>query len=177
MSPATAQRQIVICGLGGQGIVFLARVMGAAAMRDGDEVLTAENHGMSQRGGAVEAHLKLGPFHSSLVRTGSADTLLVLDPSRLEPALPLLAPHGLAFANAPAPVAGVHTFDAAAEARTLGHPRGQNLILLGYAIAVAPERFPSSAALLASLEEHSPRELRALNRAAVEHGIKSAGIV
>lgn len=173
---ARPPRQIVFCGLGGQGILFLSRVLAAAAMWDGDEVLTAETHGMAQRGGAVEAHVKLGDFRSSLVRPGSANAVLVLDPTRLEAGLPLLAPGGACFVNAPGPLAGAVTVDATAAAHALGHPQGQNLILLGFAFARAPDLFPSRSALIASLEANAPKPARVPNRAALDRAIELAGV-
>jgi len=171
MTLAGTQRQIMICGLGGQGILFLSRVIAVAALVDGDEVITAETHGMSQRGGAVEAHLKLGGFASSLVRPGSADAVLVLDPTRAAGARRLLRPGGTCIANAPEPIVGVRTLDAAREARAMDHPRGQNLVLLGFAAAVAPDLLPSHGGLRTSLEQQSSADWSAANRAAFERGL------
>ena len=176
MTAAALQRRIMICGLGGQGILFLSRVMADAAMRDGEEVLMAETHGMAQRGGAVEAHLKLGDFRSSLVRPGSADVVMVLHPTRVEAALPLLAPGGLCFANAPEPLPGAQTVDAGAAARSLEYPQGQNLILLGFAVTRAPELFPSLDALIAALEAVAPEAARLPNQTSLDRGIELAGI-
>ncbi|MHC5009641.1 MAG: 2-oxoacid:acceptor oxidoreductase family protein [Planctomycetota bacterium] len=170
MSRPAAGRQIVICGLGGQGILFLSRVLAGAAMLDGDEVLTAETHGMSQRGGAVEAHLKLGDFHSSLVRRGSADAVLVLDPTRVEAGVPFLGPDGTCFANAPGPTGDVKSVDATGEARARGLARGQNLVLLGYAAGTSPHLFPSRDALLQSMERLSPEAAWGENRQAFGRG-------
>ena len=166
--------QIVICGLGGQGILFLSRVLATAAMLDGDDVLTAETHGMSQRGGAVEAHLKLGDFESSLVRPGSADAVLVLDASRVGAGLGMLRPRGSCFANATGSHAGVKAVDAAGEARALGNPRGQNLVLLGYAATRAPDVLPTREGLRAALAQCSPPSAQASNREAFERGAELA---
>lgn len=171
MSGARPGRQLVICGLGGQGILFVSRVLASGAMLDGDEVLTAETHGMSQRGGAVEAHLKLGDFQSSLVRRGSADAVLVLDASRVEAALGLLAEDGICFANAKEGPLGVRVVDATGESRAMDHPRGQNLVLLGYAAAGAPGIFPSQEGLKRAVEKLSPEPAREPNRKAFERGV------
>jgi len=174
MTRTSTQCQLMILGLGGQGILYVSRVLAEAAMLDGNEVLTAETHGMAQRGGAVEAHLKLGDFRSSLVWPGSAQAVLVLDPTRIEAALPLLAPDGVCVANAPQATEGARTLDAADEARAMGYPRGQNLILLGYAAAAVPLLFPSRTSLIAALERRSPEVARVTNRAALEHGFELA---
>jgi indolepyruvate ferredoxin oxidoreductase beta subunit len=67
--------QIILAGIGGQGILFAARIFSEMGLKLGADVLGSETHGMSQRGGSVLAHLKLGDFHSPLIRTGAADIL------------------------------------------------------------------------------------------------------
>lgn len=71
--------QIVISGVGGQGVLFVAGLFTEAAKRKGLNVLGAENHGMSQRGGSVTSHLKIGSFESPLVAEGDADLLIGLE--------------------------------------------------------------------------------------------------
>jgi indolepyruvate ferredoxin oxidoreductase beta subunit len=174
MSLVRAGRQIVVCGLGGQGILFVSRILAQGAMFDGLEVLTAETHGMSQRGGAVEAHLKMGEFYSSLVRRGSADAVLVLDPSRIEAALTLLGPDGICFANSKDAPIGVRAVDATAESRAMDYALGQNLVLLGFAAAGAPGAFPSQEGLLAALDQVPIEAAREPNRKAFERGVALA---
>ena len=73
---------VVLAGVGGQGIVSLGVVLGSAARRQGLQVQLSEVHGMAQRGGSVEAALRLadGPIHGSLVPCGGADMLLATEP-------------------------------------------------------------------------------------------------
>lgn len=73
---------IVLCGVGGQGILSVAAVIAQAAMDSGLRVRQSEVHGMAQRGGAVQAHLRLsdGPIHSDLVPLGAADMILSMEP-------------------------------------------------------------------------------------------------
>lgn len=71
--------QIVISGVGGQGVLFIAGIFTEAARRKGLKILGAENHGMSQRGGSVTSHLKIGDFESPLVAEGDADLLIGLE--------------------------------------------------------------------------------------------------
>ena len=174
MKATSVDVKLVLCGLGGQGIVFLSRVVSGAALADGREVLVAETHGMSQRGGAVEAHVKIGAFESSLVRRGSADVVLALDASRIDAARVLLGPEGVCFASTADEVPGVHGCDAAAAAQSMGFPRGANLVLLGYAAASMPDRLPSAEAILATLDRLSPEAARDANRRAFGHGAKLA---
>lgn len=67
---------IVMTGVGGQGLITAARVLGEAAVEGGCKALVAETHGLSQRGGAVEVHVRLGDVYSPLVPRGEADVVL-----------------------------------------------------------------------------------------------------
>ncbi|MHC4932850.1 MAG: 2-oxoacid:acceptor oxidoreductase family protein [Planctomycetota bacterium] len=162
--------QLVVSGVGGQGIVFLTRVIAEAAVAEGRNVLAAETHGMSQRGGAVISHIKMGEFQSSLVRRGRADAALVLDADRLEAARPLLREGGTCFLSATEAPVGVEVCNAGAVARELEHPRGENLVLLGFAVARSPDLFPSRDAIIEVLERISPPAARELNVKAFKGG-------
>ena len=167
--------QLVICGLGGQGIIFLTRVVAEAAMHEGSEVLAAETHGMSQRGGAVQSCIKVGGYSGSLVRRGRADAALVLDASRLDAARSFLRADASCFVDAAAPLDGTLGCDASGIARELEHPRGANLVLLGFAAATKPGLFPGRGALLDTLTRLSPPAACDENRRALEHGASLAG--
>lgn len=71
--------QYVIVGIGGQGILFASKALGAIAMNNGLHVMGSEVHGMAQRGGSVVSHFKTGEYVSPLVRAGEADLLLAFD--------------------------------------------------------------------------------------------------
>ncbi|MBP2678177.1 MAG: iorB-2 [Deltaproteobacteria bacterium] len=138
-SPGMRQ-QIVLSGFGGQGILFLSRLLAEAAIAGGFPVLTSETHGMAQRGGVVVSHLKVGGFYSPLVRAGRADMLLVLKEENVPLHREFLADGGALIVNAPLPPdAGpgvrVHALDADALALSAGAPHAVNLILLGFALA------------------------------------------
>ena len=71
---------IVICGVGGQGIITLLRIIAQAAFLDGYDVRTSELHGLSQRGGSIKAHIRFGEkIFSPLILPGMADLMLALD--------------------------------------------------------------------------------------------------
>ena len=72
------QYQIVISGVGGQGVLFVTRLLAEAAIGKGLPVFTSETHGMAQRGGTVISHLKVGRFASPLIMPGAADGLNAL---------------------------------------------------------------------------------------------------
>ena len=73
---------ILIVGVGGQGVLTMFKILGKAALDQGLQVNGAETHGMSQRGGSVYVHLRLndGPVYSPLVMEGEADLLISLEP-------------------------------------------------------------------------------------------------
>jgi indolepyruvate ferredoxin oxidoreductase beta subunit len=71
---------IVIAGVGGQGVVTLAQIIAEAAFVEGFDVKTSELHGLSQRGGSVETHIRFGDkIYSPLVAQGEADLILSLE--------------------------------------------------------------------------------------------------
>ncbi len=72
---------IVIVGVGGQGALTTAYIIARSAMKAGLNVMTAETHGMAQRGGSVEAHVRIGDVKSPTVPIGSADVMIALEPS------------------------------------------------------------------------------------------------
>lgn len=134
------RQQIVVSGVGGQGVLFVTRLLAETAIRKGASVLTSETHGMAQRGGVVVSHLKVGDFSSPLVRASRADGLIVLSAENLPLHRPFLGPAGWAVVNAPPKSLpgegqGVHAVDADALAKEIGNPQAVNLILLGYALS------------------------------------------
>ena len=72
------KKDIILAGVGGQGILTIANVLGIAALDQGLYLKQAEVHGMSQRGGAVQSNLRISsePIHSDLIAKGSADTII-----------------------------------------------------------------------------------------------------
>jgi len=128
------RQQIVVSGLGGQGVLFLTRVIAESALRRGAAVLTAETHGMAQRGGSVLSTIKVGAFRSPLIARGTADVGLFLAAENLPVHGPLLRPDGALVVNA-AQADACRAVDAAAVARELGAPVLANLVLLGVAVA------------------------------------------
>lgn len=137
----TLQQQIVISGVGGQGVLFVTRLMAEAAIRKGLPVLTSETHGMAQRGGTVISHLKVGPFTSPLIRTGQADIFMALKAEGAAQHGHYLRPEGWAVVNGrPAandPLAArCRRLDADGLARDIGNARAVNLVVLGGVLGV-----------------------------------------
>ena len=69
-------QQLILSGVGGQGILFITRLLAETAIAKGLPVMTSETHGMAQRGGIVISHLKVGSFSSPLVQPGRAAGLI-----------------------------------------------------------------------------------------------------
>ncbi|MDO5664034.1 MAG: indolepyruvate oxidoreductase subunit beta [Bacteroidia bacterium] len=91
------QKNIIISGVGGQGILTMASIIDLAAMNLGLNVKQAEVHGMSQRGGAVESHLRISSeeIFSDLIPVGRADIILSIEPMESLRYLPFLSPYGV----------------------------------------------------------------------------------
>lgn len=75
--------KIYLIGVGGQGTIKTATIIGEAAMAQGLNVVMSEVHGMAQRGGTVVTELKIGKAHSPLIESNSADLVLAFEPSEL----------------------------------------------------------------------------------------------
>lgn len=92
---------IILSGVGGQGILSIAAVIGEAAVHQDLYMKQAEVHGMSQRGGDVQSNLRISdkPIYSDLISKGKADLILSLEPMEALRYLPYLAPNGWVVTN------------------------------------------------------------------------------
>ncbi len=126
--------QIAIVGRGGQGVLFLTRILTECALAMDLEVMASETHGMAMRGGSVISTLKVGPFKGSLIGSARADLMLVLDEGSLDTFINLLSPQGTLLLNAPASKSHP-AIDATGLAAAMGSPLMANLVLLGFALA------------------------------------------
>jgi indolepyruvate ferredoxin oxidoreductase beta subunit len=177
------ETKIIICGLGGQGVVFLTRLLANTAMADGHAVMVSETHGMSQRGGSVLSHLKIDGNQAPLIQHGAADLLLALEVDEAVRHLTYLRPGGTAFVDAAqrlrpeldADIARlnlhVHCLPAGQMAIELGAPAVANVILAGF--AAAHEVMPFSFATLRQALHDASGRHRDLNLAALEAGFRS----
>ena len=144
---------IILCGVGGQGILSIATIIGEAAMNENLYIKQAEVHGMSQRGGDVQSNLRISsdPIHSDLIARGGADVIISMEPMEALRYLPWLRPEGWVitsstpFVNIPnypdmeviksdlAKLPHVIMLDIEQLAKDNGVPRSANVILLGAA--------------------------------------------
>ncbi len=88
-------KDILICGVGGQGTVLASKIIASAAMAEGNPVHSAETIGMAQRGGNVFSHLRIGAgIHAPLMGPGEADCILGFEPAEAVRMLPYLKAGG-----------------------------------------------------------------------------------
>ena len=93
-------KNIVLCGVGGQGTVLASKLIAAAAMEKGLRVMSAETIGMAQRGGNVFSNLRIGDsMHAPLLQSGQADVILGFEPGETVRMLHYLKPGGTVITN------------------------------------------------------------------------------
>jgi indolepyruvate ferredoxin oxidoreductase beta subunit len=73
-------KNLVVVGVGGQGIILVSRIVGEAALKSGLNVMVSEIHGMAQRGGMVVSMIRIGNAHSPMIGKGEADMILGFEP-------------------------------------------------------------------------------------------------
>ena len=142
MSKKTIRQQILISGVGGQGVLFITSLLAEAAINKGLPVFTSETHGMAQRGGTVVSHLKVGDFSSPLIRPFKADGLLVLKDENIAQHGSFLKTGGWAVINSENDLKAdkkiaANAIDADKLAQEISNPKSANLIVLGFALARA----------------------------------------
>ena len=93
-------KDILICGVGGQGTVLASKIIAASAMAEGNTVHSAETIGMAQRGGPVTSHVRIGDdAYSPLIPSGKADLIIGFEPSEVVRNIGYLSEDGLAVVN------------------------------------------------------------------------------
>lgn len=145
------KKDIILAGVGGQGILTIATVIGQAAISSKMNLKQAETHGMSQRGGDVQSHLRISTdkIHSDLIPMGGADLIISVEPMEALRYLPYLHEDGwlitnsTTFENIPnypeaeeiykeiKAVKNHVIIDADQIAKDLGSPRSMNIVVLG----------------------------------------------
>jgi indolepyruvate ferredoxin oxidoreductase beta subunit len=151
---------VVLAGLGGQGVILASEILADAAVRAGLEVKKAEVHGMSQRGGSVTSDVRFGArVLSPMVPRGEADFLVVLAPSEVAVTRPLLRPGGVLIAPDLVPD------------KALPNRRSLNVALLG---ALSHHLPVSEEIFLAAVRAALPERLHAVNEQAFAAGRAAA---
>ena len=147
------KKDIILCGVGGQGILSIATIIGEAATKAGLHLKQAEVHGMSQRGGDVQSNLRLStdPIYSDLIPMGGTDVVISMESMESLRYLPYLSKSGTIvtsskpFINIPNypdeaalnaeldALPSVVKLDIESIAKDAGNARGANMVLLGMA--------------------------------------------
>lgn len=163
------KRNVILAGVGGQGLLSIAAVLGEAARAEGLSLKQSEVHGMAQRGGVVQCHVRYSdrPVFSDLIREGTADLILSLEPMEALRYLPFLGPSaGVVTASSPTrnipdypaleslleeirSLPHAHLVNAAALASEAGSARSANMVVLG---AGTPYLGLSEQTLVAAIE-------------------------
>jgi len=153
---------IILAGVGGQGILSIATILGAAALENNLHLKQAEVHGMSQRGGDVQSNLRISdsPIASDLIPLGGADIIVSLEPMEALRYLPYLKEGGWIVTNTVpfvnidnypemtameaelSALPHVVAFDMEALAKEVATQRASNMVLLGAAspfVEIAPD--------------------------------------
>jgi len=168
------KQQIIISGLGGQGVLTVTRLLAETAAALGLPVITSETHGMAQRGGTVISMIKVGPFRSPLIPAGAADVGLFLHRGNLAVHRFYLRPEGRVFINTDNPGDYRH-IDASGLALARGWaPVAANLILLGYA-AGQGALFGDAASLEHIITAKIPDRFLESSLMAIRLGVEQAG--
>lgn len=149
---------IIAAGVGGQGVLSVSAIIAASALRAGLYAVQSEVHGMSQRGGAVVAHLRISdqPIHSATVGRGKADLVISMEPLESLRYLEFLAPTGTIISSIE-PVKNFEGYpdlttilaevkripnsiliDATKLAREVGNAKAANMIMVGAAAHLLP---------------------------------------
>jgi indolepyruvate ferredoxin oxidoreductase beta subunit len=183
-----------LAGVGGQGILTIAALVGKVAMIRGLNVKQSEVHGMAQRGGSVLAHLRLSdaPIHSDLIADGTADVVLGMEPMEALRHGPSLGEGGVIIANANPVVnigdypelekvhAAIKSFprhvlvDGESLAKEAGSTRSVNMVLLGTLASFLPLPTELFAQAITETFARKGEEIVAMNLKAYEAGRQAA---
>ncbi len=185
---------MILAGVGGQGILTIAYAIAEAAMRRGYHVKQSEVHGMAQRGGAVEAHLRFSdkPLHSSLVPTGKADLVLAVEPVEALRYVSYLREHGTIVSSC-TPVVNIPNYpqveevleeisdwpnhvliDAVGRAKQSGSARAENMVMLGAASMCLDFSAAEIDTVVAEMFQRKGANIVSVNRRAFQIGRAAA---
>jgi indolepyruvate ferredoxin oxidoreductase beta subunit len=186
---------ILIVGIGGQGTILASNILGEACLMEGRHVKGAETHGMAQRGGSVESHIRIDGLFGPLIPPGHADLLISFDllealryshyvkqAGKMVVNRQLVLPTSVFMQNLVAPTQDEiitalkkHTLcllDADKMAEEAGSPLSQNVVMLG---AASPSIPLKSESLLEAVKCLVPKKTLEINTKAFEMGREFSG--
>lgn len=94
-----SRKDILLCGVGGQGTVLASKILARCAIARGESAHTAETIGMAQRGGSVTSHVRVGDSYAPLIPMGGADALIAFEPAEAARSIGYLKKGGVAVVN------------------------------------------------------------------------------
>ncbi len=184
---------VVITGVGGQGLLTMARLLAEAAMARGFETLAAETHGMAQRGGSVVVFLRIGEeIYAPTFSSGMAHLVVSTELIEAVRSVPYLRSNGVLATNTKviypaipgiygsvdenqvlewlrARIPNLYTVPASNVAESLGNPRATNMVMLGVA-SVILERWIDTEYLAKEVSKIGKGRIAEINRQAYERG-------
>ena len=189
-------KDILICGVGGQGTVLASKIIAASAMKEGLIVHSAETIGMAQRGGPVTSHVRIGDSaFSPLIPSGSADLILGFEPAEAVRNISYLKSDGMVVVNTAAVMPVTEALaasgydgnvmiryleknckcifiDGVKECESFGSSRFLNIILLG-AAAGSGALGLNKETLLSEIKARVPEKFKEINVQAFLHGFET----
>lgn len=181
---------IILAGVGGQGILTIAAVLDTAALDNNLNIKQSEVHGMSQRGGAVQSHVRISDkeIFSDLIPQGKADIIISVEPMELLRYLPFLKEDGFLVTDSN-PFVNITNYpeledlykeikshknniliDAKQIAKDLGNSKATNMVLLGAVSSLLPLNDESLQKAIKTLFERKGEKIVAKNLEAYEKG-------
>lgn len=185
---------IILSGVGGQGILTIAAVLDTAALSENLFVKQSEVHGMSQRGGAVQCHVRISDkeIFSDLIPEGKADLILSVEPMELLRYMPFLNKYGWLVTDSH-PFINTDNYpekndlfeqikkhpyhiiiNATEIAKKIGNSKVANMVLLGAAASIIPLSEKSLLEAIKKLFQHKSEKIISLNLDAFFEGKKIA---
>jgi len=191
------KKNIILSGVGGQGIVSISAVIGKAALKEGLYIKQSEVHGMSQRGGEVQSNLRLSdqPIASDLIPLGQADLIISLEPMESLRYLPYLKKEGwlvtnsVPFINIPnypeiekiydelAKLPRKVILDIESIAKKVGAVRAANIVMLGAATPFIGIEYEKIADGIRSIFARKGDEVVELNLKALKAGYETTNVI
>jgi indolepyruvate ferredoxin oxidoreductase beta subunit len=187
---------IVLTGVGGQGVITAANILGKAALKAGLNVFVSEVHGMAQRGGSVNCTVRMGDVYGPLVANGTADAIVSTEPiealryinysnnntkiiTDINPVIPFTVSVGSVKYPSLDKVFSelrkngeLYKIDANKIATDVGNIITKNIVLLGSLAATDVLPFKSDL-LLSTILENVPSKFKEINRKAFQDGVKA----
>jgi len=187
---------IVLTGVGGQGVITAANILGKAAVKAGVTVFVSEVHGMAQRGGSVNCAVRFGSVSGSLVANGAADAIVSLEPSEalrylhysnkktkiitdITPVIPFTVttgdekyPEVKKIFKELQSYGEFYKVDAVKIAKDAGALVTKNIVMLGALVGADVLPFKSDI-LLETILENVPKKYKDINKKAFEGGFKA----